>query len=81
MNEDPQPAVCEACGQQMRGTSCLAGREKWEIPAAPGWEDLREQWEREPWNCHDCGCSPGGMHHSLCALTGYGDDGTNGEAP
>jgi hypothetical protein len=53
----------------MHGTSCTAGDVKWEIPSGPGWEDLREQWEREPWECHDCGCKPGGMHHYACGLS------------
>lgn len=27
---------------------------------------LREAWERKPWNCPDCGVTPGAIHHLFC---------------
>lgn len=63
-----QIARCKACGQQMIGTSCKAGRDQWLIPKGEGWEDTRRNWDRDPWPCHDCGCPPNGFHHLGCAI-------------
>jgi hypothetical protein len=52
----------------MDGSSCILGTDRWEIPETEGWEETRTRWEREPWNCHDCGVRPGGYHHLGCAL-------------
>jgi hypothetical protein len=52
----------------MRGSGCSAGHDVWDIPRGEGWEDLRADWDREPWPCPDCGCPPGKFHHPGCDI-------------
>lgn len=36
---------------------------QWLLDNEPG---MREAWESKPWNCGDCGVTPGAIHHLYC---------------